>query len=587
MVNEGMPANYDRGLAICFDDFGKYIGVRVKMGNRDVVYRPGPSNNGPPLTPSAKLSDKLEKKIDFIFQVSESLSHLDSSSNEEWKEWLTRVPWKDEQIQQQVAAEVSKTAEEAGCGEKLESGRTRSGYMFPARFVNGDIQPLFKTQQAKDYMIQETVKVWSKESEQARCSICNSSDTKVFGNFSELKSYSLDKPGSIVGGFQSAVSPRNFPVCSNCSFSLTAAIRYVFDHLQGNMAGESYLILPFSSSLEIRKLLREELEKRPERFSISSRTDLLAASEEEFVQLMLDENLKEQLAFSLIFFAEKQKSWRILGEVHQVLPGRMREIQWAIRRVRSDSMLEGKDGQPLNITSHMLREFTGPENKKSGEMLRSWLSAIFSGRTSDRSVFLGALVERIMAAGRREPQKLAWITRQAWGIYLFAREINFIEQRREESMAFEEPKSSFGQFIKNHNDFFSRTEIATAFLTGCYVSIVCSVQRKERGSDPFSKKFLGRLLTSAALKKLYREGHDKLAQYRKLGYVATTLDPDLAESWVACCNQWRISDEEATFAFTIGYTLAYRIGKEYKIEPIDEFEGDPEEVLQTEKEDEE
>jgi hypothetical protein len=60
---------------------------------------------------------------------------------------------------------------------------------------------------------------------------------------------------------------------------------------------------------------------------------------------------------------------------------------------------------------------------------------------------------------------------------------------------------------------------------------------------------------------LYREGHGKLAQYGKLGYVITGLDPDLANAWVVCGEGWDISDEQATFAFTVGYSLAYRIGQ--------------------------
>ncbi len=128
----------------------------------------------------------------------------------------------------------------------------------------------------------------------------------------------------------------------------------------------------------------------------------------------------------------------------------------------------------------------------------------------------------------------------------------------------EYPDSPFGRYMAEHADFFNRPEIIASFLTGCYVNTVCSVQRAARGSDPFAKKFLGRLLKRDHLKRLYREGHDKLAQYDKLGYVATGLDPDLAHAWVQCGDTWQISDEEATFAFTVGYSLAYRIDKQYR-----------------------
>lgn len=123
------------------------------------------------------------------------------------------------------------------------------------------------------------------------------------------------------------------------------------------------------------------------------------------------------------------------------------------------------------------------------------------------------------------------------------------------------PNSAYGRYVQEHSDFFRRPELVVAFLTGCYASQVASVQRQERGADPFTKKFIGRLLSRPHLQRLYREGHSKLAQYGKLGYVITGLDPDLANAWVACGDDWAISGEEATFAFTIGYSLAYRINQ--------------------------
>lgn len=583
MINEGMPENYDLGFAICFDPKGKYVGIRSKNGNSGVVYRPGPSNNSAPLTPCSKLSEKMDSKLAFIFQSAKSVLEQGPLLPADWSSWLQSIPWEDNDFQKTVLTELEEAQKSSGIGEKLESGRIRSGYMFPARFSNNKIEPLFQLDAAKEVMVEKTIAVWSEESKrEGCCSICGDGPKQVFGNFSELKCYSLDKPGSIAGGFQRAAASKNFPVCLDCAFSLTATIEYVSRNLIGNMAGESYIILPFSSSLEVRNLLKDELRIRPQRFSISSRADLLIAMENNFIEYLFDKNLDEQLAFSLIFFAEEQKSWRIQAEVHQVLPSRIKEIHAAIQQIFRDPILysiqkQGKQTseKPLQITSYTLKEFTGPENKKSGDTLRLWLAAIFSGESIERAPFIHHLVNHLISTGKREPEKLGWITRQAWGLYQFARLVNLISQGRN-TMVFEEPKSSFGQYINKHADFFYRPEIATAFLTGCYVSTVCSVQRKERGSDPFSKKFLGRLLKPDNLKKLYREGHDKLSQYRKLKYVATTLDPDLAESWVQCPGKWNVSDEEATFAFTVGYSLAYRIGKEYKIEPAAGTEEDGE-----------
>ena len=42
-LNEGMPQNYDRGIAICFDDQGEWR-LQDRQGNEGVVYRSGPPN---------------------------------------------------------------------------------------------------------------------------------------------------------------------------------------------------------------------------------------------------------------------------------------------------------------------------------------------------------------------------------------------------------------------------------------------------------------------------------------------------------------------------------------------------------------
>ena len=61
--------------------------------------------------------------------------------------------------------------------------------------------------------------------------------------------------------------------------------------------------------------------------------------------------------------------------------------------------------------------------------------------------------------------------------------------------------------------------------------------------------------------RIYNDGHDKLGVYDKLGLVATDLDPDLAQSWIdaGSSKDWRASNDELSFAFTLGYSLQWRI----------------------------
>ena len=65
-----------------------------------------------------------------------------------------------------------------------------------------------------------------------------------------------------------------------------------------------------------------------------------------------------------------------------------------------------------------------------------------------------------------------------------------------------------------------------------------------------------------------------MRQYNSFGLVAQTLDPQLAESWIKCGEEWTISDEESTFAFTLGMSLAGKIREIDKKAVLTEEEGD-------------
>jgi hypothetical protein len=53
-LNEGMPDNDDRGLALRFGPDGAWHGVRTYLGNQGVLYRSGPPN-GTDFTPCCSL----------------------------------------------------------------------------------------------------------------------------------------------------------------------------------------------------------------------------------------------------------------------------------------------------------------------------------------------------------------------------------------------------------------------------------------------------------------------------------------------------------------------------------------------------
>jgi CRISPR-associated protein Csh1 len=554
-LNEGMPPNYDRGIAICFDSKG-YWCLQDRQGSEGVVYRSGPPN-GVDYTPCNKLANNTAKRF---LNGAEKFYEWGNIEAEK-KAWLRSAiaSYKESSEAIWKALEVKK--QEAGI-----DGKDHRGYVYLAR--NDLADAVYAWQEAKEYLVTQFLEPFAKGGVRSgSCAVCGEGSKAVYGNYSVIACYNLDKRGSIAGGFAAGEAHRNLPVCASCALALAEAFTFAERHFISFMAGQTYMVLPFTESAQIQEELAYRLQKDPQRFDLGRAHDLVAqelAIQGDFA------GYKDQLAFALIFFTADQASWRVRAEVQQLLPSRLEALLNAVEEIAGAEDLRTivkEEVKAVQITASTLRLFAAHGDRESPSVLRGWLVSLFQNRAVDSRHFLHLLVAKLVATGKSNPAQLGWLTRQAWGLYRYAALTGLVRTQRhaiQESIMQEAvPNSPYGRYIEAHRGFFRLPEQMVAFLTGCYASQVCAAQREARGGDPFSKKFMGRLLNKSALKNLYREGHGKLAQYDKLGYVITRLDPDLAAAWVACGDNWNIGEDEATFAFTIGYSLAYRIKQLY------------------------
>jgi CRISPR-associated protein Csh1 len=556
-VNEGLPDFYDRGIALCFDPQGRFSSVQRVTGNQGVIYRSGPPN-GTDLTPCCKLAKTTDRRLPKAVRAMAEAEDVSSLSKED-RAWLyttiTDFASKDKEIWQAVQAAVAETDID---------GREHRGYVFWARKDGTRIEPVFSWEASKELLVQTCLTTWKKTGgvrQEACCFICGDQKSQVVGNFALLSCYNLDKIGSIAGGFSKRLAHRNFPVCTDCMFDLAQALTFVRNHLISSMAGQSYMLLPVANTLEVRERLHDAACERPHLFTLTRQRDLVADEMD-----ILDEfqDAGDQLAFALVFFQEEQASWRIQAEVQEVLPSRMHALYAARETLaKLPELCSEKDGQvrPFVPSAQTFRNFADSAGKGE-DTFRAWLCALFEGRAIHARHFLHNLIRRIVHTGRATPRYLPHTVRQAWGLYQYAAMTGLIPYPKQYGGNMQDviPESSHGRYVADHPEFFNRPEKVVAFLTGCYVSVVTSVQYKKRGATPFAKKFTGRVLSPALLQRLYREGRDKLYAYDALGLVSKGLDPDLAQAWVACGENWEISDEESTFAFFLGNSLAYRIG---------------------------
>ncbi|NVZ11576.1 CRISPR-associated protein [Allochromatium humboldtianum] len=553
-LNEGMPDLYDRGLALCFGPAGEWRGVRTYQGSQGVLYRSGPPN-GTDFTPCCKLAGNTANRLAGAVAVCAEAPEF----SDEQRDWLSASLETFHTSQNDIWAEVETARRQAGIDDK-----THRGYVYWADEL---MRPVHGWPEMRERLVRQVTESFADKGgarDDGCCAVCGRESVRVYGNYAVLACYNLNNPGSIAGGFRANAAHRNFPVCGDCALSIADTFTFANTYLASRMAGQTYLILPYSNSDEVREQLRARLSRQPQRYSLGQARDLVA-DEWELLHEFGDQG--DQLALALIFYRQQNAAWRVQAEVQHLLPSRLHELHDAARRIeRAPDLIaiSKKDEQPVRISALTFKTFAGGSDNASEETLRDWLAALFAGESIARRYLLHALVARLIDTGKRNPSLLHWMTRHAWGLYRYARHVRFILDDSMEAlpaMSDAIPNSPYGNYVREHADFFRRPELVVAFLTGCYAAQVTSVQRQERGADPFAKKFVGRVLTRQHLQRLYREGHAKLAQYGKLGYVIAGLDPDLANAWVVGGDTWAISDEEATFAFTIGYSLAYRIGQ--------------------------
>ncbi|OQW91175.1 MAG: hypothetical protein BWK79_17590 [Beggiatoa sp. IS2] len=566
-LNEGMPPEYNRGFALCFDEQGHWAKIQtVQKTGKEVVYRAGSSGNGTNLTPCYKLSPTTLKRL------LESVEELADNSAGTESDWLKASIESYKQNQAIVSEKLEKAKENAGLNNK-----DVRGFVFWARLLsNGQIDPVYNWNIAKQFLEQRFFGSLTKRGGKRNPGICiisGKTDQEVYGGFSNIACYNLDKPGSIAGGFSEKLAYRNFPVSKESAVEVAYAFTYAKDYLQGTMAGETYLILPYAVNPDIREQLHDHLREYPERFQLGKAKDLVAEESE-----LVDEfgNSSDQIAFFLVFYEEKQASWKIQAEIQELLPSRLHRLKAAREKIEKalDLTKEGET-KGLTISALTFKNFTSKpfaSKKEIKNTLRNWLVALFEGRTVDSRHFLHHLVDKLVATGKgKETRKyLTNTTREALGLYRYALLTGLIMTERKTMVDLPEFNSVYGRYIHEHLDFFTKPEFVTAFLSGCYVSVTASVQKKERTLESkedtsIVKKFLGKLLSKKNLIQLDKDAHDKLAYYskNKLKYHATVLGEDLYQSWVACGQNWNISNEETTFAFTIGYSLQYRISQPY------------------------
>ena len=571
LLNEGLEPSYHYGLAVCFDEVGQYKNIIMTEGSKNVIYIKGAPNGFDPLAISKyagspqKVTQRLRKCLETFNQSPQAESVQDQIDN-------ILAGYNDLQIAEDIENEL----------ENLDT-REKYPFVYLSWLEGTKLIPFYENEYVKQFAISEVLSRYGRvkkqplEAENQVCAVCGKQADRVYGNFSLISCYNLDKRGLIAGGMDHNAATRNFPVCDYCMLAVSEGWNFVNSNLQFNLAGEPYLLLPQIYNLELRDYVIEELEKRER--GISLKKDALKTitnSENEILDTIADiAGDKDEIILSMIFFQKKNAAWRITAEIPTVLPSRIQEIYRIKKQIDSDPLLVFGKNQTYGFTLKTLRQFTGTRTDKSSQkQFLTYVDQIFAGLTGKiaREVFFRDAVSVILTSYKREPDKAIFTVRDAWATYRFLSRLDILTLSKG-GVTMAESDNVYGKFLVMYDDFFDCQEKAVAFLTGCYVSAVAFVQHQNIGNRPFLKKVQGIKMDRRKLQQIYPEAQTKLRQYNSFGLVAQTLDPQLAEAWIKCGEKWNISDEESTFAFTLGMSLAGKIRETDKNDGLTE-EGD-------------
>lgn len=585
LLRDPIPEEYKSAVVITFDatSYG-YVGsesVRLSPSERDdILYKKGPPNGYDATTVSffGGATERTVKRVGKSLQAIADWKgpNADESAVEVAFTRLSEAyDGSIEQISEDVSASVA----------TLELNVENRGLLLVALQRDRSRHPVWQSNAVRQFIVDRSMAQYGSygdtpcQQSEAECCVCMRRRALVFGNFSELKSYILDKPGMIAGGFDVEHAARNFPVCAECAAHVALGINYAETRLTFRMAGQSYLMLPQCFEDSIRDEFIDICEARETRQTDSLHEDSLIRikeDEEEMIRITDDKDeifqevakrfaTSDRISLKLVFFEKEKAAWKICAEVDQVLPSRIRDILAAKQDCEQRPWRNERDF----VSTDLVREFAGGSFTNSNRIILAHLDAVFAGKLLEANQVLRNIVDHLLGKYKSDVKSAGFAVGRAFLLYDFYRKLRIIPSDEGEPMnnAIAD-KSAYGRFLDENAEFFDASTTAgcaakrVAFLTGALVRCVMTAQYERLNSTPFEKKLKGMRVSKDSLKKLLGDSEHKLQVYDKDHFHRDLLEL-LSQQWVATKGGFDISDDEATFCFALGLNLNYYVTSTY------------------------
>ena len=454
-----------------------------------------------------------------------------------------------------------------------------------------DFFSLFITEESKQsYLYSKTFKQYS-FSKNKLCSVCNHIQNEVFGFFTSLKFYTVDKQGMVTGGFSQKDAWKNYPVCLNCALDIELGTRVMENYFQFSFYGLPYYVIPqIIHATDQDDIIEQIMDfKKNPKISDSDRIRLTQAEDEifEFVA-----HQKNQLCLSLLFYDKPQKSvFKISLLIKDILPSRLmtlfekKQIVDQICFFKHEKTTEGKNKYRFNFG--VLRTFF-PNSNNEGNFDKHFLELtekIFKDSHIDYYFMVQRMITVIRKLFVNNDSFLRFKTMQGFMLIIFLNELNLFRFNKKET---DMNKAFFDSFViesKDHlenqvvsffdqfKDFFKTDAHCSIFLLGILTQFLLNIQSKERGATPFRSKLKGLKMDARDISFLLPAITEKFDQYStqyNKPYKYKDLTAIASKYLLSSGNyqNWHLSTDEMNFIFVLGMTLSqhFKISKKLKEE---------------------
>lgn len=412
------------------------------------------------------------------------------------------------------------------------------------------------------------------------CFLCDE-EKEVFGLVSNAIGFAFstpDKKGN-VPGLNIENQWKQLPICGDCALYLEAGKKFVEKYMSFSKFGLNYYVIPnflFDSTESFDKLFR--IIKRLENTKDS---DELVIKEEKLNEIV--SNFDDVLEFKFLFYQSSNSAFNILSYVESLLPSWMRNIYESQEKV-IDFDIFSEDYMKSVFSKDSEGDFIDVSNK--GEkyypvsslnwylgFLRSFfssysfknyleiVSSVLSNKKLDFDFLLSRFVDNIRENWRNQNDYLVKInTFKSLSLMLLFGDLGLFKENK---FMLESNGELTDELI---NDILDSPDKRASFLLGALTRRVTYVQYKELGSTPFVNKLWGLSLDQKKIKKLYPMVLNKLREYDK---AYPDLEEKISLNLLDSEKNWKLSRDETSYYFVLGFTLSFNVIKKVETEDGD------------------